>query len=111
MKSSMKSICGIAAAVMTLLFIILSGTAEETGETMLVEAETGELKGHTAVAGNGGNQWVEGFKTAGEDSVSVEVPVSREGFYDIAVIQASQGGHKENPVLLDGQNIGSAEAV
>ena len=108
MKSSMKSICGIAAAVMTLLFIILSGTAEETGETMLVEAETGELKGHTAVAGNGGNQWVEGFKTAGEDSVSVEVPVSREGFYDIAVIQASQGGHKENPVLLDGQNIGSA---
>ena len=110
MKSGKKIICGIAAMIMALLCGILPAFAEGTEEMMIVEAETGDLQGSASVSGDGENQWVEGFHTAGKDAVTTEVTVNREGFYDIAVIQASQGGHKENQVLLDGVNIGNSIA-
>ena len=98
-------------AVRILLFLLLitfSAVGTGTGEGMTVEAETGELSGNTKIAGSGERKWVEGFQQAGSDSFAAEFSVAQEGFYDIGVIQASQGGHKENPVLLDGENIGSA---
>ena len=98
-------------AVRILLFLLLitfSAVGTGTGEGMTVEAETGELSGNTKIAGSGERKWVEGFQQAGSDFFAAEFSVAQEGFYDIAVIQASQGGHKENPVLLDGENIGSA---
>ncbi len=107
MKGRKKVICGIAAMIMTLLCAILPAFSEGAEEIMTVEAETGELMGNTGVSGDGAIKWVEGFRTAGADSLSAEVTVTREGFYDIAVIQASLGGHKENQVLLDGVNIGT----
>ena len=107
MKSRKKVICGIAAMIMTLLCAILPAFSEGAEEIMTVEAETGELMGNTGVSGDGAIKWVEGFRTAGADSLSAEMTVTREGFYDIAVIQASLGGHKENQVLLDGANIGT----
>ena len=99
MKSRKKVICGIAAMIMTLLCAILPAFSEGAEEIMIVEAETGELMGNTGVSGDGAIKWVEGFRTAGADSLSAEMTVTREGFYDIAVIQASLGGHKENQVL------------
>ena len=98
----------MAAMGILLLCVLLPVSVKGTGETMLVEAKTGTPEGHAVITGDGENQWVEGFHTAGEDGITMEIAVSREGFYDIAVVQASQGGHKENPVLLDGRNIGSA---
>ena len=98
-------------AVRILLFLLLitfTAVGTGTGEGMTVEAETGELSGNTKIAGSGERKWVEGFQQAGSDFFAAEFSVAQEGFYDIAVIQASQGGHKENPVLLDGENIGSA---
>jgi len=108
MKSMKSSFCGMAAMGILLLCVLLPVSVKGTGETMLVEAKTGTPEGHAVITGDGENQWVEGFHTAGEDGITMEIAVSREGFYDIAVVQASQGGHKENPVLLDGRNIGSA---
>ena len=108
MKSMKSSFCGMAAMGILLLCVLLPVSVKGTGETMLVEAKTGTPEGHAVITGDGENQWVEGFHTAGEDGITMEIAVSREGFYDIAVVQASQGGPKENPVLLDGQNIGSA---
>ena len=89
MKSVKSSFCGMAAMGMMLLCVLLPVSVKGTGETMIVEAETGKPEGHTVIAGDGENQWVEGFHTAGEDGITTEVTVSREGFYDIAVIQAS----------------------
>ena len=108
MKSMKNSFCGMAALIMILLCVLLPVSVKGTEETMIVEAETGMTEGHTVIAGDGENQWAEGFHTAGEDGITTEITVSREGFYDIAVVQASQGGHKENTVLVDGRNIGSA---
>ncbi len=96
------------SALMILCLITAPAMGAGTGEGMTVEAETGVMAGNTRVAGSGGREWVEGFQQAGSDSFAAEFTIAQEGFYDIAVIQASQGGHKENPVLLDGENIGTA---
>ncbi len=95
-----------AALCCCLVLLPLSAAAEPAG-VLRVEAEDGTRVGHTVVGQKDGTGWVEGFTTAGEDRVDIPVTVAEEGFYDVSVILASQGGHKENPVLLDGQPIGT----
>ena len=109
MDSRKKRLIRTAASVMAILCLAnVPAMGAGTEEGIIVEAETGIMSGNTRTAGSGGREWVEGFRQAGGDSFAAEAVITREGFYDIAVIQASQGGHKENPVLLDGENIGSA---
>ena len=101
-----------AVFLSVLLFLCLMVFAEsslgEAAEGFVFQAESGVLEGGTTVKESGGIRWVEGFQKAGTDSVKIPVTVSQEGFYDLSVILASMGGHKENPVSLDGQAIGSA---
>ena len=93
----------------TLLCPVITGCRGE-GTEITAEAEDGVLHGNTAVREDGETRWVEGFQNAETDKVSVPVTVPEEGFYDLSVLQASMGGHKENPVFLDGQNIGTVSA-
>ena len=89
----------IRTAVSALMILCLTAgpaMGAGTGEGMTEEAETGVMTGNTRAAGSGGCEWVEGFREAGSDSFAAEFSIAKEGLYDIAVIQASQGGHKEN---------------
>ena len=99
---------------MCLCFLInlFSGTPAcgETAEELFFEAEAGILNGNAMVQSADGSCWVEGFQKAETDSVTIPIYVPAEGFYDLTAVLASQGGHKENPVDLDGQNIGLAIA-
>ena len=46
---------------------------------------------------------MEGFQEA-DDQVELTIQIDESGMYDIAVLLASaDGGHKENPLLVDGQ--------
>ncbi len=107
-----KQVGGIAVIFLTAIvciFLLTPSAALGTGEEILLfEAEGGTLNGNTAVKSSGDTTWVEGFRSPGKDSVSIPVNTREEGFYDVSVILASDGGHKENPVRLDGQFIGSA---
>lgn len=99
-----------AAALFCCLFLLPVCAAGEAAEALRFEAEDGSLTGHLKTGRKEGVIWVEGFTQAGADQLDIPAEVPAEGFYDVAVIQASQGGHKENPVMLDGQSIGSVAA-
>ncbi|MBR3098387.1 MAG: beta-mannosidase [Clostridia bacterium] len=80
----------------------------EEEAVLRVEAESGIFTGAVFAASDGESGWAEGFRGEG-DGVEMTVAVEAEGFYDIRLILASaDGGHKENPVLLDGVSIGQA---
>ena len=73
-----------------------------------LEAETGTMYGHAKVVSSGDRTWVEGFQEAG-DRVELTVHIDQGGMYDISVILASaDGGHKENPLLVDGERVASS---
>ena len=73
-----------------------------------LEAETGTMYGHAKVVSSGDRTWVEGFQKAG-DRVELTVHIDQGGMYDISVILASaDGGHKENPLLVDGERVASS---
>ena len=87
-------------------FVLILPAAGETAEELVFEAESGILNGNAAVRSADGVSWVEGFQNQETDSVTIPVSVPAEGFYDLTTVLASQGGHKENPVELDGQQVG-----
>lgn len=82
----------------------------ETACEIVAEAEDGVLHGNTSVREDREIRWVEGFRNPETDSVTITVAIPEPCFYDISVVQASMGGHKENPVILDGQSIGTVSA-
>ena len=101
----------ILAGIFLLLMLIPAARgAADKAEGLVFEAESGVCRGGTVVREDAGISWVEGFKDPETDSVSIPVTVAEEGFYDVTVVLASMGGHKENPLLLDGQNIGTLVA-
>ncbi|MBR3493954.1 MAG: beta-mannosidase [Clostridia bacterium] len=99
----MRDLYRCLAALMALLLVFSAGLAEPAA--LRVEAEDGVLEGNTQVKQSGSTLWVEGFQKPETDRVRIPVE-TEEGFYDVSVLLASAGGHKENPVLLDGVGIG-----
>jgi mannan endo-1,4-beta-mannosidase len=101
----------IFAGIFLLLMLLPAARGVgDRAEGLVFEAESGVCHGGTVVRGDAGISWVEGFKDPETDSVSIPVTIGEEGFYDVTVVLASMGGHKENPLLLDGQNIGTLVA-
>lgn len=90
------------------ILISAAAAAGEADEDLRFEAETGALLGSAQVRSSGDSEWVEGFRQAGKDGVEIPVTAGEDGSYDLIVILAGQGGHKENPVSVDGQVVGSA---
>ncbi len=90
-------------ALLCCMAVLPVSAARAEAAPVRLEAEEGIMTGSVKAV----RTWAEGFKGA-EDSVSMNVTVPEAGMYDITVIQASMdGSHKENPVLLDGESVGS----
>lgn len=74
------------------------------------EAEDGTLSGRAKTesgkGGYSGSGYVTGFEEDG-DACTFHIDITQEGFYDLTFVTASQGGHKENSVLVDGEALGS----
>lgn len=81
-----------------------------TAPDVTYEAEDGTLTGRAKTAstkkGFSGAGYVDGFEEEG-DSCTFHVDITQEGFYDLEFVTASQGGHKENYILVDGESLGS----
>ncbi len=80
-------------------------------EASLYEAEDGTMLGaaktESAVAGFSGNGYVSGLASDG-DGVSLKIAVEEDGHYDLAFSTCSaDGGHKDNYVWVDGENVGT----
>ncbi len=97
-----------AAALLCAAFLPFGGAGlAEPAEAIRLEAEDGTMTGAVKAASAGGIGWAEGFKSE-SDTVAVRLTVTEEGAYDVTAILASMdGGHKENPVLLDGKRVGT----
>ena len=90
---------------LTLCCLLLPVSPTGTAENVIrLEAEDGVTCGNVRALSNSRRGWVEGFKDNG-DRVEVPLSISAGGLYDITVILASEGGHKENPLLLDGEAV------
>lgn len=70
------------------------------------EAETGKTIGNGRVEEDAdGNGFVVGFEQDG-DGCSITIHVDEAGFYDLEIMSASLGGHKENFVSVDDLAVG-----
>ncbi len=67
------------------------------------QAEEGSFTGNVREARKGS---VSGFQQEG-DSCTVTVSIREAGFYDLEFLIKSQGGYKENYVLVDGARLGT----
>ena len=80
-----------------------------TAPDVTYEAEDGTLTGRAKTAstkkGFSGTGYVDGFEEEG-DSCTFHVDIAQEGFYNLKFVTASQGGHKENYILVDGESLG-----
>ena len=86
-------------------FLLPSVSSFAEAPAIRLEAEDGRMQGHVKAVTSESRIWVEGFQEA-EDQVHMTLKIEQSGMYDIAVILASvDGGHKENPLLLDGQRV------
>ncbi|SEF50448.1 mannan endo-1,4-beta-mannosidase [Eubacterium ruminantium] len=77
-----------------------------------VEAEDGRLSGNVVKAdsmkGFSGTGYVKGFNKEG-DAAEMAFNMETEGFYDLKVRCASEGGFKANYLFVDDQSIGTIE--
>ncbi|WP_129843274.1 glycosyl hydrolase [Streptomyces sp. RFCAC02] len=96
-----------------------SGTAGTTAtgsvapETEIYEAEDGVLTGVTVAstaAGHSGTGYVEGFDTAG-DQVTITIPDSVGGLYDLTVLYRAPYGQKDANLRLNDTGMGSVTLV
>ena len=93
----------IALTLCCFLFPIQAVSAEDSVQRL--EAEDGTVQGHVKIVSTAQGSWVEGFQEAG-DRVEIPFIADHSGMFDISVILASvDGGHKENPLLLDGERV------
>ncbi len=67
-------------------------------------AFTGNVRAGSNVEGYSGTGYAEGFEADG-DACTITVHIESDGFYDLAFTNAQLGGHKENKVTLDGEEI------
>lgn len=76
---------------------------------VIYEAEqaefTGGVKVDTEQNGEVKNGYVKGF-IVDEDGCHFQVTIEENGFYDLNFISASEGGYKENIIMLDQEKIG-----
>lgn len=76
---------------------------------VIIEAEEAQLAGNMKVEsvkqGYTGTGYLTGM-AADSDTVTFTVTVPGSGAYDLNIISAGNTGHKENNVLVDGENIG-----
>jgi len=90
----------------------ISGSDSETETTeapVVYEAENALLQGEAEVEttqqGFSGSGYVTGINNEG-DSCTFTVNIEETGFYDLNFKSASQGGYKENFVVVDGESMG-----
>ena len=93
--------------VLLLVLCCFASPAEEAG--LRYEWEDGTMLGGAQAVRLGGRGWAE-HVNAGEDGVSLTVDIGEDGFYDLTVCQAGQGGRKENDLFVDGERVGSTVA-
>lgn len=102
----------IAVILATACFVtslISPAAAESSWQPQTVgsyEAEDGSFTGNVRVEKKGS---VTGFEQDG-DSCTVTVQIAEAGFYDLEFMLKSQGGYKENYVLVDGNRLGTIYA-
>lgn len=88
-----------------------TATAEAlpTAAPVVYEAEdgtfTGNVKAENTVTGFTGSGYASGFDDTG-DACTFNINIENDGFYDLTFSQKSQGGHKENYVLVDDSEVG-----
>lgn len=121
-----KKILAMLLATASIISLVGCGTTEMTGNSnsntqetekeefvpVIVkryEAEKATLLGGLEVAsskkGFGGEGYVKGFED--EDDICVfNIEIAETGFYDLNFISASEGGDKENNVIIDGETAG-----
>jgi mannan endo-1,4-beta-mannosidase len=93
----------------------VTGTAEDpdydVNFKLILEAEdatySGNIKVENSKQGYTGTGYLTGMQSEG-DTITFTVNVPGNGAYDLNFISAGNTGHKENNVLLDGENIGLA---
>ena len=101
LRTAMRRITAVALCC----FLLPLSAASAQADVLRLEAEDGVLQGHAKAVSSQQRGWVEGFQNAG-DQVETKVLIQQDGLYDIAVILASSdGGHKENPLLVDGERV------
>ena len=69
-------------------------------------ALSGGVKTESSKNGFSGTGYVTKFEGDG-DGCTFHIDITQEGFYDLEFVTASQGGHKENIVLVDGESLGT----
>ena len=75
-------------------------------DAVVYEAEDGKLLGNAKVDSSGDIHFVDGL-AADEDGFEVTIRIEETGFYDISVVNKSDGNYKENYVLVDGNSMGT----
>ena len=105
----------LATLLFALAIFVACSTKSGQGEKQRklvtsVEAEGGSFFGNvkatTGKESYSGDGFVTGFEQD-EDSCEVAFSVPKDGFYDLAFLIQSKGGHKENFVFVDGVQQGS----
>lgn len=92
------------SAVLTWVHTPAFAEASWQPQTVAVcQAEAGSFTGNVREARKGS---VSGFQQEG-DSCTVTVSIREAGFYDLEFLIKSQGGYKENYVLVDGARLGT----
>lgn len=86
-----------------------TGLPAVTVPDVTYEAEDGTLSGkaktESSKKGYSGTGYVTGLEQDG-DGCTFHIDITQEGFYDLSFVTASQGGHKENSILVDGESLG-----
>lgn len=70
------------------------------------EAEDARLSGTVKAVEGSATAYVSGFKND-NDSCTFTIDIDADGFYDLDFVIASEGGYKENYVMMDGDSLGT----
>lgn len=73
-------------------------------------AVTGNVRKENSVKGYSGSGYLDGLEND-DDTISFNVRIPKDDFYDIDFISASYDGYKENNVYLDGDLIGVSKVT
>lgn len=69
------------------------------------EAEEAQLSGAVKAVESAKATYVSGFRND-DDRCTFTIDIDAEGFYDLNFVSASEGGYKENYVMVDGDSLG-----
>lgn len=101
-----KRIAAMLAAICLAGTLSAPALAEASWQPQTVgtyEAESGSFSGNVHVENRGS---VAGFHSDG-DACTVTVKIEKTGFYDLEFLLKSEGGYKENYVIVDGSRLGT----